>query len=147
MSRKLVLSIGLIVLSCPALASARASAHHSFGAEYDAEKPVTVTGIVDRVAWVNPHAYIYINVTGEDGEARLWAFESLSPNALARQGWNKNSLSAGEEITIEGFLARDGQPLADGSGAVHANSQTMTRSDGSRVYGGSAPVPRRPPDD
>ena len=63
-----------------------AQGHHSFAAEYDSEQPVTVEGIVERVAWVNPHAYIYINVSGEDGEIVLWAFEALSPNSLARQG-------------------------------------------------------------
>ena len=124
--------LGLILASFPVLA------HHSFAAEYDADKPVTVKGVVERVAWVNPHAYIYINVTDESGEAKLWAFESLSPNALARQGWTRDSLAAGEEVTIEGFMAKDGLPLSDGSGAVHANSRLITRADGSRVYGGSA---------
>lgn len=114
-------------------------AHHSFSAEYDADQPVTVTGVVDRVNWVNPHAYVYINVAQDNGETRLWAFETLSPNALARQGWTRDSLAAGEEVTIEGFMAKDGLPLSDGSGAVHANSRSITRADGSSVYGGSAP--------
>jgi hypothetical protein len=128
----------LLMALCLFLGSSPTLAHHSFAAEYDSDQPVTVDGVVDRVAWVNPHAYIYINVTEDDGEAQLWAFETLSPNALARQGWNRDSLAAGESVTIEGFMAKDGLPLSDGSGAVHANSRTITRSDGSRVYGGSA---------
>jgi hypothetical protein len=115
-----------------------AQAHHSFTAEYDSDQPVTVEGVVDRVAWVNPHAYIYINVTDENGETILWAFETLSPNSLARQGWTANSLEAGENVVIEGFMARDGKPLADGSGAKHANSRVITRADGGRVFSGSA---------
>jgi hypothetical protein len=116
-----------------------APAHHSFAAEYDSNRPVTVEGVVTEVKWVNPHAYVYINVTGENGEGEIWAFEALSPNALARQGWNGDSLKAGERVTIEGFMAKDGLPLADGSGAVHANSRRIMRSDGQIMFSGQAP--------
>lgn len=137
--RKTARTIGALGVIAAWLVVTPARGHHSFAAEYDANQPVTVTGVVERVAWVNPHAYVYINVTGEDGDVRLWAFESLSPNALARQGWNRDSLAAGEEVTVEGFMAKDGLPLSDGSGAVHANSRAITRTDGSSVYSGSAP--------
>ena len=81
---------------------------------------------MQKVAWVNPHAYIYIDVTDDNGKITTWAFESLSPNALARQGWsrNSNSLKVGEPVTVQGYLARDGKSLADGS--VHANSRSIT---------------------
>ncbi|MFT5320560.1 MAG: hypothetical protein ACI934_000701 [Pseudohongiellaceae bacterium] len=137
-SRKILtfLMLPLLVFALPV------HAHHSFAAEYDPEQPVTVEGIVERVAWVNPHAYIYINVMDDSGETVLWAFEALSPNSLARQGWTANSLQPGEAVIIKGFMARDGKPLADGSGAVHANSRSITRADGSRVFSGSASASR-----
>ena len=134
-------TVAITVLTLLALVSP-AQAHHSFAAEYDSDQPVTVEGIVERVAWVNPHAYIYINVTGENDEVVLWAFETLSPNSLARQGWTANSLQAGEAVKVEGFMARDGKPLADGSGAVHANSRLITRADGGKVFSGSASASR-----
>ncbi len=121
-----------------------ASAHHSFAAEYDSNKQVTVKGVVNKVAWVNPHAYVYIDVKDENGKVTTWAFESLSPNALARQGWTRNSLKVGEEVTVNGYLAKDGKPLADGS--VHANSRQITTADGRKVFvGSSAPDPTSSP--
>ena len=129
--RKLLLSLFLFLLSVSA-----ASAHHSFAAEYDNNKQVTVKGTVNKVAWVNPHAYVYIDVKDETGKVTTWAFESLSPNALARQGWNRNSLKVGEAVTVNGYLAKDGKLLADGS--VHANSRLITTADGRKVFVGSS---------
>ena len=113
-----------------------ASAHHSFAAEYDSNKQIVVKGIVAKVAWVNPHAYVYIDVKDENGKVTTWAFESLSPNALARQGWSRNSLKVGEEVTVTGYMAKDNKPLADGS--VHANSRMITTADGRKVFVGSS---------
>ena len=112
------------------------AAHHSFSAEYDQTKPVTVKGTVNRVAWVNPHAYIYIDVKDDAGKVSVWAFESLSPNALARQGWNSRSLKPGEPVTVDGYMAKDGKPLADGS--LHANSRMITTADGRKVFVGTS---------
>ena len=126
------LATGLSLL----LFASSASAHHSFAAEYDNSKQVTVKGTVQKVAWVNPHAYVYIDVKDENGKVTTWAFESLSPNALARQGWSRNSLKAGEMVTVNGYLAKDGKPLADGS--VHANSRLITTADGRKVFVGSS---------
>jgi len=86
--------------------------------------------------WVNPHAYLYIDAKDESGKTTLWAMELLSPNALARQGWNKNSLKPGEAVTVEGYLAKDGKPLADG--ALHGNSRFVTKADGQKVFQGSS---------
>jgi len=118
------------------LFASSAAAHHSFAAEYDNNKQVTIKGVVQKVAWVNPHAYVYIDVTGENGKVTTWAFESLSPNALARQGWSRNSLKVGETVTVNGYLAKDGKPLPDGS--LHANSRLITTSDGRKVFVGSS---------
>jgi hypothetical protein len=118
------------------LGTRSAMAHHSFAAEYDNNKQVTVKGVVQKVAWVNPHAYVYIDVKDDSGKVTTWAFESLSPNALARQGWSRNSLRVGEAVTVEGYLAKDGKPLADGS--VHANSRLITTADGRKVFVGSS---------
>jgi hypothetical protein len=111
-------------------------AHHSFAAEYDSTKPVTIKGTIKRLDWVNPHAYFWVDETGADGKVTTWAFEALSPNALARQGWNRNSLKSGENVVVEGYLAKDGKPLADGS--IHANSKSVTRADGRKVFVGSS---------
>lgn len=117
-------------------AAAPMLAHHSFAAEYDANKTVTVKGTINRLEWVNPHAYVFVDVKDASGKVTTWAFESLSPNALSRQGWNRNSLRQGEEVMVEGYMAKDGKPLADGS--IHANSRSITRADGRKVFVGSS---------
>src|SRR5215469_3271736 len=121
---------------CLILTASSAFAHHSFAAEYDSNKQVTIKGTVQKVSWVNPHAYVFIDVKDESGKVTTWAFESLSPNALARQGWTRNSLKIGEAVTVEGYMAKDGKPLADGS--IHANSKLITTSDGRKVFVGSS---------
>jgi len=125
-----MIGVGLLVSASSAIA------HHSFAAEYDSSKQVTVKGVVQKVAWVNPHAYVFVDVKDESGKVTTWAFESLSPNALARQGWTRNSLKAGEPVTVDGYLAKDGKPLADGS--IHANSKLITTADGRKVFVGSS---------
>jgi uncharacterized protein DUF6152 len=129
-------SAAALLVSGLLISASSAMAHHSFAAEYDSNKQVTVKGVVQKVAWVNPHAYVFIDVTDEKGKVTTWAFESLSPNALARQGWTRNSLKAGETVTVEGYLAKDGKPLADGS--MHANSRLITTADGRKVFVGSS---------
>jgi Family of unknown function (DUF6152) len=119
-----------------ALAGLPVAAHHSFQAEYDGSKVVTIKGVVKRVAWVNPHAYVYVEAMDETGKITNWAFESLSPNALSIRGWSKSSLKEGDQVTVEAYLAKDGKPLADGS--LHANSRLITLADGRKVFAGSS---------
>jgi hypothetical protein len=121
-------------LACVVLAGAlmmmgrSATAHHSFAAQYDRNKPVTLIGVVTRIEWMNPHVYFYMNVREASGEAAHWAIEGGAPNTLYRAGWRKDSLKVGDTVTVEGYLARDGSKLA--------NMRTATLADGRQVLGG-----------
>jgi hypothetical protein len=96
-----------------------ASAHHSFPAQYDVAKPVTLTGKVTKVEWTNPHIFIYIDVPNEaTGAVVNWALEMGGPNALLRLGWKRDSLKQDDLITVGGSLARDGSPLANAKSIV-----------------------------
>ena len=103
-------------------------AHHSFGAEFDANKPVTIKGKVVKVEWTNPHAWFHIEVTA-NGKVEQWAVEGAAPNALIRRGWTKNSVPVGTEITVDGFQAKDG--------AYRANARDITFPDGKKLFVGS----------
>jgi len=104
------------------LAVAPAVAHHSFAAEYDGKKPVTLKGVVTKVDWMNPHVYFFIDVTEENGAVSNWAFEMGPPNGLQRSGWTRNTMKIGDEVTVEGTLAKDGSKQAN------ARSVTMTNT-------------------
>ena len=99
-----------------------ASAHHSFAAEFDVEKPVTLQGVLTKMEWVNPHGWLYIDVTQDDGTVVNWAIEAGGPNALLRRGLRKTDFPIGLEILVEGYAAK--------SGAPKANGQTVTLTDG-----------------
>jgi hypothetical protein len=120
-------------IAAAALAAALVTAghaHHSFSAEFDRDKPITLTGAITKLEWTNPHARIYIDVTGEDGKVTSWDFELGPPNGLMRQGWNRNSLPQGTVVTINGFLSKD-QPNV-------ANARSVHLPDGRQVLAGSS---------
>ena len=112
------------------LAAVPVWAHHAFAAEFDSSKPVKFRGTVTKMEWINPHAWIHIDVKGDDGKVTAWMIEAAAPNALLRRGWNKTSLVAGTEILVEGFQAKDGQNRANGS--------IITFTDGKKLFVGSS---------
>ena len=93
---------------CLSLLASSGIAHHSFAAQFDAEKPIELVGTVTKVTWRNPHAWFYIDVEDDDGDVANWGMELASPNLLMRKGWNRSSMKVGDAVTVEGFLARDG---------------------------------------
>lgn len=119
-------AVGLVLL----LVTATASAHHSFAAEYDRDKPITLTGTVTRLEWTNPHARIYIDVKDDKGQVVNWDFELGPPNGLMRRGWNRNSLKSGHVVTVAGFLSK--------TNPRGANARTVKLQDGREVFAGSS---------
>jgi len=115
----------LAAVSVLMLAGAPVVAHHAFAAEFDGSKPVTLKGTVIKMEWVNPHAWLHMEVKGPDGKAVAWAVEGGAPNALLRRGWNKNSVPPGTQLTVEGFRAKDGSNRANGREATLANGQKL----------------------
>jgi len=108
-----------------------AVAHHSFAAEFDRSKMVTLTGTVTKLAWVNPHARFYIDVKDEaTGKVNNWDWELSSPNGLMRRGWTRNSLKQGDTVTVTGWLAKNAPHVA--------NAQSVTLANGKRVFAGSS---------
>lgn len=124
--------ITTLIAGCAALvAIPRAGfAHHAFTAQYDPDRTIGLTGVVVKVDWLNPHAYFYVDVTGDDGEITTWACELTSPVGLMRRGWTRNSLAIGDVVKV------DGAPARDGSASLNARSVVLT-STGQRLFGRS----------
>jgi len=119
-----ILGVGLLLAAVPLVA------HHSFAAEYDAQKAVKFTGTVTTMEWINPHAWIHIDVKKPDGKVESWMIEAGAPNALLRRGFTKASLPVGTVITVEGYQAKDG--------ANRANGRDITYQDGKKLFVGSS---------
>ena len=133
MRTRLAVFAGLVLL----LASVPALAHHSFAAEFDANKPLKLTGTVTKVEWTNPHAWFYLDVKDESGKVTNWGFELGSPNSLMRSGWNRNSMKNGDVITVEASRAKDG--------SNNANARVVTLANtGQRLFAGSSQTQSTP---
>ena len=120
----LIASLGLLTVAAPVFA------HHSFAAEYDNAKPIVLTGTVTKVEWMNPHARFYLDVKDDKGTVVTnWDLELGSPNGLARRGWTRSSMKVGDQIIVDGYVAKDGSNLA--------NARNVKLADGRKLFAGS----------
>ena len=121
MHRSIILAaaVSAIIIAEPA------PGHHAFAAEFDANQPVHFTGVVKRMQWTNPHAWIFVDVTSDDGTVEEWAIEAGTPVVLFRRGFTKDSLAPGTEIIIDGYRAKDGSRRANGRDLTFADGRTL----------------------
>ena len=127
MRTRFAVVVGLAWLS----AAVPTIAHHSFAAEFDATKPVTLTGTVTKIEWANPHVWFYLDVKDETGTVANWGMEMGGPNGLLRAGWTRSSMKAGDVVTVDGFRARNGKNIGN------ATAVTLT-STGQRLFAASS---------
>lgn len=122
--------LALAILAFLGMTAVPVFAHHAFSAEFDVKKPVTVKGTVTKIEWMNPHAWIYVDVKTDSGATEAWQFETGAPIELLRRGWRKNDLKVGDEVTIQGVRAKDGTNTG--------SARLVTLPGGKKVFSGSA---------
>jgi hypothetical protein len=130
-------TIGFVVASVVLLTAPAARAHHAFSAEFDAEKPLNMTGTVTKVEWQNPHAWFHIDVEEENGNVSSWGMELASPNLLMRNGWTRSSMKIGDVVSVAGFHAKNGANIGN------ARTVTLTAT-GQTLFTGSSGGRRQP---
>ena len=121
---------GWLLVAALLVAAAPVVAHHAFSAEFDATKPVRLQGVITKMEWINPHAWMHVDVTNDDGTIDSWMVEAGPPGALVRRGWRKDSVRPGTEVFIEGYQALDG--------TNKANGRDVTLPDGTKLFAGSS---------
>jgi hypothetical protein len=123
----------LLLATAASMTAGLAQAHHSFASEFDADQPVMLSGVITKVEFINPHSWIHIAVTSDDGKTENWEIEGGTPNTLFRRGVNDSTLPIGAEVHVEGYRARDGSQRASG--------RDITFPDGRKLFlSGSAPA-------
>jgi len=133
-TKRLVVFSGALAALGVMLAAASATAHHAFSAEFDPDKPVKLEGTITKAEWLNPHAWVYIDVKGADGKVVNWAIEMGPPNALLRRGWKKSSMLPGAVIKVDGFAAKNGKEFV--------NATDITLPDGTKIFAGTEAPPK-----
>ena len=124
------ITLTIVLAAMVAAAAVPVDAHHAFASEFDARKPVKFTGTVTKMEWINPHAWVHIDVQGKDGAVEKWMIEGGTPNTLLRRGFTKNSLMPGTKIVVDGYQAKDG--------SLKGNGRNITLPDGRKLFLGSS---------
>ena len=127
MRTKVVLAVAALAI---AVAAVPVVAHHAFSAEFDADAPMHLEGVVVKMEWINPHAWVHVEITEDDGSTTVWMVEGGTPNTLLRRGFDKNSLLPGTEIIVDGYQAKDG--------SNKGNGRDLTFRDGRKLFMGSS---------